>query len=60
MVCTEKTFYQMYDGDKQGANHQIVATIKEAAIFIRNKLGDKKFNTKGTSACKQANRNMSH
>jgi hypothetical protein len=45
MVCTEKTFtfYQMCDGDKPGAKHQIVATINEAAIFyIRNKFGDKK------------------
>ena len=35
MVCTEKafTFYQMYDGDKPAAKHQIVATINEAHIF---------------------------
>jgi hypothetical protein len=45
MVCTEKafTFYQMYDGDKPGAKHHIVATTNEARIFcIRNKFGDKK------------------
>jgi hypothetical protein len=40
MVCTEKTFtfYQMYDGDKQGANYKIVATINEAAIFYQKQI----------------------
>jgi len=39
MVCTEKafTFYQMYDGDKPGAKHQIVATINKAPIFYIRK-----------------------
>jgi hypothetical protein len=64
MVCTEKTrtSYQMYDGDKPSATHQIVATINEAAIFyIRNKFGDKNLQNliaKGFAACKQANGDM--